>query len=173
MSPFHAKRLLVAFAMLGATACGSGGDGEGGEGNGSATVDDSTCASGTRWAGGNEESNLMHPGGACISCHAQAGEGPHYAIAGTVFADLGEKTDCFGVAAVNVEVTGSDGKTLTLPTNAAGNFASSGPVSFPVQVKVTRGAESRVMLSPVASGDCNGCHTASGEQGAPGRISAP
>ena len=115
----------------------------------------------------------MHPGGTCIGCHASEGEGPSFRIAGTVYAAPNEATDCFGAADIEVAITTADGKSLTVGTNDAGNFTHSADVVFPLQVKVTRGDKSVEMASPVTSGECNGCHTETGEQGAPGRILAP
>ena len=33
------------------------------------TAADSTCKSGVKWTGGDQESPEMHPGGDCIACH--------------------------------------------------------------------------------------------------------
>jgi cytochrome c553 len=160
---------LFGFGVLG---CGGDG-GSGGDKPASTTASDPTCASGLRWTGGNEESALMHPGGTCISCHEQHGEGPTFGIAGTVFAAQHEKTDCFGASSSQVVVTDSDGRTVTMDANEAGNFMHEGAVTFPVQAKVFAGGKTREMLSPAPSGDCNTCHTDNGDQGAPGRIFLP
>ncbi|MBK7579686.1 MAG: hypothetical protein IPI67_05695 [Myxococcales bacterium] len=160
-----------AATALAVAACGGGSDGDG-EG-GSLSAADPSCASGERWTGGNEESKLMHPGGTCISCHDEKGEGPTFGVAGTVYPAEHEKQDCFGASGSQVVLTGADGFSLTLDTNAAGNFMHKGSVPLPLTAKVVRAGKTREMLSPVNDGDCNGCHTESGDQGAPGRIFLP
>jgi len=90
-----------------------------------------------------------------------------------VFAASDEKLSCFGEANVQVAIVGDDGQSLTLDTNSAGNFSYEGALTFPLHVKVVRGAHVNEMLSAVTSGDCNGCHDETGQQGAPGRIVAP
>ncbi len=160
--------LLVVAALCSCTA----GEGEDEEGEASSAPDPS-CASGERWTGGNAESSLMEPGRTCISCHQQQGEGPKFAIAGTVYGAEHEQSDCFGVAGAQIVVLDDDGRTITLSANSAGNFSYRGAVTFPLHASVVYGGASRSMALPVPSGDCNGCHTAAGEQGAPGRIVVP
>lgn len=164
------RLLMVSASVALVLACGAG---EGDEGAGSMTASDPSCTSGTRWAGGNEESSQMHPGGECIACHQQQGEGPTFTVAGTVFATTDEKLDCFGEPGVAVELVANDGQTITLDTNSAGNFEYRGALAFPLQARVVRGAVSNAMASPVTNGDCNHCHTETGQEGAPGRILAP
>ena len=71
----------------------------------------------------------------------------------------------------------ADGEVLTLTVNESGNFMFDqlelGAVAFPIQAKVVRGSEVRAMATPQMTGDCNSCHTAAGQKGAPGRILAP
>jgi len=114
----------------------------------------------------------MHPGRACIACHQQ-GEGPSFRVAGTVFAAAHEADDCYGAAGAEVVLRDATGKTVTLPVNSAGNFSYSGLLTFPLEAEVTKGGAVRAMGAPVAEGDCNGCHTAAGDNGAPGRILLP
>jgi hypothetical protein len=116
----------------------------------------------------------MHPGVACIACHTQD-NGPTFAIAGTVFPTAHEPDDCDGLTTTGatVEITGSDGKTLTLTVNSAGNFYSATKVAKPYKAKVIVGTKSRDMAGAQTDGDCNSCHTTDGANGAPGRIMAP
>jgi hypothetical protein len=130
------------------------------------------CTSGQNWTGGDRESSLMHPGVACISCHSISG-GPRFALAGTVYPTAHEPDDCNGKSGIQVVITGSDGSSVTLNANSAGNFYSRGGVTFPYTAKVVQGGNERAMTTPQSDGDCNGCHTENGDNGAPGRIMAP
>jgi hypothetical protein len=125
----------------------------------------------------NGESPIMEPGGDCIGCHS-SGEGPSFTFAGTVMAALNDGTNCSGVEGVTVTITGSDGRSLALTSNAVGNFylgAQSGTITFPYKAEVTRAGKTVQMLTSRSAGetDCASCHTAEGTSGAPGRIVAP
>ena len=116
----------------------------------------------------------MSPGGACNACHAAGGgEAPIFSVAGTVYPTAHEPNDCNGLANVTVVITDSTGKQLSLVTNSAGNFSSTGTITPPYQAKVVSGSSVRAMISSQTSGDCNSCHTEAGTGGAPGRIMAP
>jgi hypothetical protein len=135
-----------------------------------------TCTSGTYWRGG-EGSSLMHPGLACISCHSR-GEGPRFAIAGTIYPTGHEYDDCNGTAASGavVQITDNAGVTRSFTANSAGNFygsASGGWPTFPIRARVTFQGRTRSMSGAVPSGDCNSCHTLNGANGAPGRVALP
>jgi mono/diheme cytochrome c family protein len=119
-----------------------------------------------------DESPLMMPGGDCIGCHAQ-GEGPRFILAGTVMGGLKDDTNCGGIAGATVVITGADGRTLTMTTNAAGNFFSQVGVVMPYTAKVSFQGKERSMVTPRSDGNCMSCHTAEGLNGAPGRIVAP
>jgi hypothetical protein len=118
----------------------------------------------------------MHPGGTCIACHS-SGEGPSYVIAGTVFPTMTELTDCNGsngAGTLSVVVTGADNNVVTIPVNDVGNFYTRQRVVFPFHAKVVSSTGKELsMTDPQSTGDCNGCHTAVGANGAPGRIMAP
>jgi hypothetical protein len=134
-----------------------------------------TCTSGTYYQGGS--GSLMHPGVACIACHSR-GEGPRFAIAGTIYPTGHEYDDCNGTAAAGavVQVTDSAGVTRSFTANSAGNFsgsASTGWPVFPIHARVTFQGRTRSMSGAVPSGDCNSCHTLNGANGAPGRIALP
>ena len=124
-----------------------------------------------------EPSAMMEPGGNCIGCHG-SGEGPRYTFAGTVMAAAHDDTNCAGVGAVTVAITGSDGVRHELTTNANGNFFAEWPgsaVAFPYRAEVTRNGVTIPMVTArsAAETNCASCHTAIGANGAPGRIVAP
>jgi mono/diheme cytochrome c family protein len=138
-----------------------------------------TCTSGTTWTGGNTESPLMRPGGACISCHTSMREGPSLSIAGTVYGSGREVDDCNGLRSTSadpivVEVTDATGRVIALTPNAAGNFFFEEDfVPFPATAVVRYQGRERRMSTPVPHGDCNACHTLRGAMMAPGRIVVP
>lgn len=150
----------------------AGADGGGG-GGGTPTNTPLVCTSKKTWNDGNSGSPLMRPGGACITCHSMQG-GPSYTVAGTVYPTAHEPNDCNGVnGALTVVVTDANGVVKNVNVNSAGNFSLSAPIAPPFKVKVTNGAKERVMVGALTAGDCNTCHTASGVNGAPGRVMAP
>jgi len=133
------------------------------------------CSSGRTWNGGDEGSPDMNPGMACNLCHS-SGEGPSFSISGTLYPTIHEPALCYGADAstgARVEVTGADGRTLTLSPNAAGNFFSEMAVVTPYTAKVVTSAGERAMAAAQTSGDCNTCHTMAGANSAPGRIMLP
>jgi hypothetical protein len=136
----------------------------------------STCLSGMKWTGGNEGSAQMHPGGNCIVCHS-SGEGPRFVVAGTVYRQMNEKTDCYGVQGAVVTLTDATGAVVRLTTNKAGNFMSRGRgkehLTMPYTAKVVFHGVERAMGTPQSTGNCAACHTAQGANGAPGRIIVP
>lgn len=135
----------------------------------------SVCTSGTHWTGGDRESPLMHPGGACIDCHMREDEGPSYSVAGTLFPTLHEPTDCNGTSAADIVIMDEAGKTvLTLTPNRAGNFFSKSAVPSPYRAKVvSTSGKVREMKTPQTDGDCNACHSEKGAQKATGRVRTP
>ncbi len=136
------------------------------------TVDAAVCSSKTQWIGGDEESEEMHPGRDCIDCHSRD-DGPRFQFAGTVFPKASENNDCFGTANAVVEITGSDGKTISLTTNAAGNFRSNASVAKPYTARLLIGGKVvGEMGSAQTNGSCNSCHAQTPFGGAPGRISS-
>jgi hypothetical protein len=173
-------------------AGGAGGSGTGGAGGG--TPDpfggQTVCSSGKSWPASSDEGDpRMNPGMACIQCHASHAEGgdgdheddddaPLFDIAGTVYPTGHEPDRCDGVdgasAGAIVEIRGADGALFQLEVNEAGNFMRTGkPVSRPYRARVISAAGERAMGAAQTSGDCNGCHTEQGANGAPGRIVAP
>jgi uncharacterized membrane protein len=135
-----------------------------------------TCTSKVTWNGG-EGSSTMDPGQACISCHSRSGEAPKFVIAGTLYPTGHEPNNCYGTSGntgARVVVTGSNGTSVTLTPNSSGNFYTSTGLAGPYKAKVVDSAgKERVMVSTAPNGDCNSCHTQSGTNSAPGRITLP
>jgi hypothetical protein len=194
---------VAAFVLLFATACGGsttagntggagGGGGQGAGGatsstssdTGSATATQSTttsaaaCTSMHMGSATGPASPTHDPGLACLACH-QAQQGPTSAAAGTVYPALHEVDECWGVSGttdgVTVEITDASGKLTVANVNAAGNFTVplSAALAMPITAVVKKGGLTRAKTTPVSSGDCNGCHSVAGENGAPGRIMTP
>ena len=131
----------------------------------------------------------MQPGVDCQICHAGAGRASArvWSVAGTVFAAPDAGTDQ-GLGGVQVLVTDSKGKQLTLTSNAAGNFYTAEPLADLVDIEVQRGKWRLSMnLATVGGGalalvgSCNRCHVETGAPGAatlgvagaPGRLFVP
>lgn len=142
------------------------------------------CSSDVYWTKGDQESPLMHPGMACLTCHkTQEPEiADRLAIAGTVYPTGHEPDDCYGSddadAPIVVEITTADDRVIQLPVGPSGNFLydleeQAGAIAFPIKARVLQGDRVRAMASPQTTGDCNACHTQDGTAGAPGRIVAP
>lgn len=137
--------------------------------------DETPCPSGKHYTKGHSVS--MEPGNACITCH-DANNGPGYTFAGTVYPNLVAENRCYGlssqVSAITVELTGSDGVVSTAHTNTVGNFFSGANVKMPYTARIIDAdGNERVMNTPQTTGDCNSCHTPTGQKKAPGRIVAP
>ena len=136
----------------------------------------SACTSNRTWALGDTGSSLMHPGRACVSCHA-ANRAATLDVAGTVYPTAHEPTDCNGVngasLAAHVVIVDAKNQTHTIAVNAAGNFYYAGTITPPYRAMVTAGGKERIMVQTQTSGDCNACHTEVGDKDAPGRIVAP
>lgn len=131
------------------------------------------CTSNKTWTGGDRGSQLMHPGGACITCHKTDRRAPTLTIAGTVFPSGHEPDDCNGAAGAKVVITDANGKVTTLTTNTAGNFYATAAIAMPFTAKVTFNGKERAMVASQTDGNCNSCHTQNGANNAPGRITLP
>lgn len=148
------------------------------------------CTSDRRWPARADEGPEMHPGRACISCHTAERDGPRLWLGGTVYPTAHEPDDCFGTSGANgalVEITDATGRVFRLVPNATGNFLlenASEPddkyeapytrtFEYPYRARVLFEGRERAMGTPQMTGDCNGCHTVSGANGAPGRILLP
>jgi hypothetical protein len=159
--------------MDGGPGAGNAGGGAGTAAGGDVFAVAPICTSKAMTRGG--EGPTMDPGMACISCHSR-GEGPRFAIAGTVYPTAHEPDNCNGASGskgIEVVITGADGKSITLTPNAVGNFSSSGQVATPYQAKLVYMGRERLMVAAQTSGDCNSCHTQSGANAAPGRLVLP
>ena len=116
----------------------------------------------------------MRPGAACLACHATSPGAPAFVVAGTVYPSAHEPDDCYGASGdIRIAITDADARTFELTVGSSGNFFTAEPVSFPVTAEVRFAGASRAMCAGRSSGDCNGCHTEAGAQGAPGRIQLP
>jgi hypothetical protein len=131
------------------------------------------CTSNVRWTRGDRGSRYMHPGGACETCHTTHPDAPTFGAAGTVYPTAHEPNDCDGIAGVTVIITDANGSVITLTTNSAGNFYFESPIAMPLRAKVISNGQTREMLEPQMTGDCNSCHTVDGNNAAPGRILMP
>lgn len=150
-----------------------------------------TCTSGQTWTGGTNESEVMNPGFACRSCHlgnnfqnqnpgGVAEKGKAYFFMGTAYgsvkqADLCAAADVPSGAVVEI-LDMNDAVQATLTINAAGNFYSkstSAGFTLPYKARVKANGKTNAMGSAQMDGDCNTCHTATGLNGAPGRVFFP
>ena len=132
------------------------------------------CTLGASGALGLVPVETMAPGTACVACHLAIGK-PLY-LAGTVYPTYHEADLCLGVTDVQVEIVDANNASHLLPVNSSGNFLDQDIFSLwpsPWTVAVVRGSARRPMIATVVDGDCNGCHTATGNNSAPGRILAP
>jgi mono/diheme cytochrome c family protein len=125
-----------------------------------------TCSSGHTFSFGNGP--MMNPGDQCDSCHV-------FTVAGTVYETEHEPLYCdgVGVSGANVVVTDSQGRVTTVPVNSVGNFYATSSISGPFQAKIVYQGRERDMMAAQASGNCNMCHSANGDNSAPGRIMLP
>jgi hypothetical protein len=130
------------------------------------------CTSGQSYTG--SEGSTMRPGEACVACHKAQG-GPGFNVGGTVYPTGHEPNDCVASASAGavVTVTGSTGTSASFTANSNGNFSGNANVTFPITAVVTFNGKTRAMTTAVASGDCNSCHTQTGTNGAPGRVTLP
>lgn len=153
-----------------------GEEGEEGEGGGSLSKPDDRCASGVAWAAGERESSQMYPGRDCVACHSDRNEAEEINLAGTVYAAtaLNDPDDCFGVADVEIVLTGADGQVVTIRSNDAGNFSREHfSIEVPYTAKLVYEGRERPMVMAQTELSCNSCHAQTGLNSAPGRIVAP
>jgi hypothetical protein len=134
----------------------------------------STCTSGMMST--THPSPGHYAGEACNACHAvQALSTAPFAACGTVFPTCHEPDQCNGLLGVMIEITDPDANVVaTMTTNAAGNFVDTRqllPPSF--GATLTYAGRQAHTTTPHGDGDCNGCHTESGANGAAGRLFVP
>jgi hypothetical protein len=124
----------------------------------------------------------MNPGLACRACHVREDPDLRFYFSGTVFPSLHERDLCDARSSSAAEVQILDGAgtvRVRMPVSLrSGNFRSellttTPTFSKPWKVKVVSGARSTQMQGELTDGDCNGCHTEQGANGAPGRIAMP
>jgi len=123
-----------------------------------------------------DEGASMKPGDTCVTCHSSSNsEGGKLTIGGTVYPTEHEPTDCDGVNVngATVVITDANGKVVTLAVNSVGNFDTSTAIATPYTASVTYDGQMLSMALPQTSGDCNSCHSVTGPNGAPGRITLP
>jgi hypothetical protein len=165
--------------MVGVSDAGAGPDaadvGSGQDAGGGTDANDplnfsARCTSGMTWNGVTKDQN-MRPGEACPTCHS------NFYLAGTVYPTGHEPNDCDGVdgltAGVTVQVTDAAGNVITLYPNGVGNFYTSITITPPFHAKVIQNGKERAMGVSQTNESCNSCHTQSGANGAPGRITLP
>lgn len=106
---------------------------------------------------------LMLPGRNCQSCHVPSGQAAAYRliISGTVFKSLSSPCNTGGVGGARIEIL--DGETsrvqTTLTSNAAGNFYTTDPITFPFRARISKdGLAPREMTTPSSIGSCAACH---------------
>ncbi|HSO34822.1 MAG TPA: hypothetical protein VLT33_19945 [Labilithrix sp.] len=168
------EKWVAAGTPKGATCTALPGDGGAPEAGAGTNYNTPTvCTSNKTFPPGADNSSLMKPGGACVTCHTMQG-GPSYTVAGTVYPTAHEPNDCNGVnGGLTVVVTDANGAVTNIPVNSVGNFSLRTAIAPPFKVKVTNGTKERVMAGSLTAGDCNSCHTLAGANGAPGRVMAP
>ena len=130
------------------------------------------CDSERRWIAEDEPHPWMLPGSDCMAagCHGSGATMP-FAFAGTIYANRREADDCFGQADAVVIVEDADHVEYVVETNAAGNFFIQAGARYPFRAAVSYNKRTVEMLDVRPEhGSCNGCHTATGLNGAPGRI---
>ncbi len=119
---------------------------------------------------------LMRSGENCLSCHREGGAASRkvWTAAGTVFQRADSPLD-EGVEGVTVQITDGAGKSVSLVTNAVGNFYTPEPLALPLRMAVERDGKRKEMPIPLqAQGACNGCHSyPDAIGGAAGRIRVP
>jgi len=155
--------------------CGGGASADAGVVTPSPFSGPAVCTSGKSWTSGDNGSSSMHPGRACIACHAKSSEAPKFAAAGTVYPTGHEPDDCNSVLAgpATVVIVDATKKVFNLSVSSVGNFSVGSTIAKPYTAKVVYQGRERIMTTPQTSGDCNSCHTQTGTSKAPGRIVLP
>ena len=108
---------------------------------------------------------IHNQGKSCISCHDFNGA--------TVFSQLNASDDTIGVAGYKVQLGGTD---IYNSSNGIGNSNYRGTASNPTYTAHVIDANGNISRSSATNShdstrlDCNRCHTATGENGAPGRL---
>jgi hypothetical protein len=151
--------VILAGALLAAPSCAD------------PTHDRAVAALG-REASGVPEGPLHRPGQPCLTCHGDSGPASsEFTLGGTVYALFREDAPAAGAV---VRVEDITGRTLSLLTNAAGNFwvtPAQWVPTYPIQMKVTLGGVSKQMTTHVGrAGSCADCHREPPSQTSPGHV---
>ena len=127
---------------------------------------------GTAACGIPDHSAVMRPGEDCLACH-NGQVAPDWTVAGTVFSNANAPLEG-GIPDAQILITDANKRTLTLTSNAAGNFYTSEMLDFPLHVEIQRGTWRMAMASSPSSGSCNSCHSIpKGNPDVPGRLFIP
>jgi hypothetical protein len=135
----------------------------------------SVCTSGKYYDDSKDDQDQqMAPGTPCVSCHAGSGATDLFS-AGTVYPTLHEPDNCQGTSSSGLSVVLIDANNTshTIPVNAAGNFVRYTSIPLPYRALVVSGTGTKAMNTPQTDGDCNHCHSESGDSTTPGRIIGP
>ncbi|MBN1961992.1 MAG: hypothetical protein JW841_13685 [Deltaproteobacteria bacterium] len=116
----------------------------------------------------NENNPLMNPGDNCISCH-DGSEASKFTAAGTVYADPEAAADS-GLAGVEIHITDSEGHSVTLKSNDAGNFYTAEKLTPPLNKEVRKNGITISSSTQADTGACATCHTIPPAQQTSGRI---
>lgn len=142
---------------------------------------DTICSSGEKFpVQFDDGSPDMNPGLPCRACHLVREPEEARFFMGTAYPTLHEEDRCFSMVptGTRVEIIDANGNVaVTMPVRRRGNFFSSSRnanivLPFTARVVSPSGAITQ-MTTPQMTGDCNGCHTEQGANGAPGRILFP
>lgn len=154
---FGAAVRRAIFVALAAIGCGGALDED--EGGANPLIDDLTppvCAEPVAGGDGHHR-----PGEDCLACHRQGGDGPPFAIAGTLYTDRGGTAPAVGVTLHVLDGAGAD---VAMVSATNGNFWSVDGVIAPAVAFTARCPDVVAMRAPLAAADasCNrsGCHTA-------------
>lgn len=122
----------------------------------------------------------MNPGLPCRACHLQREPDEARFFMGTVYPTLHEEDRCHSdvPAGTRVEIIDANGQVaVTMNVRRRGNFFSrsrDANIALPFTARVVSPTGGIMeMTTPQMTGDCNGCHTEQGANGAPGRILFP
>ena len=107
-----------------------------------------------------------HAGEDCMQCHdGNTAEAPRFTAAGTVYKPGGEKVAANGKITLYTRSGAQGDVVIVIPVDARGNFYTNRPINwgnglYPV-VDGFWGART-MMSSSITRGNCNSCHTDSG-----------
>jgi hypothetical protein len=105
----------------------------------------------------SEHSPVMKPGENCMACH-DGNQAPAWTAAGTIFPDINAPT-YRGLQGITIKVTDAEGRTVTMVSNAAGNFYTAEPLTPPLGATVESNGVVLTEQNPLSRGACNSCHT--------------